>query len=81
MSNEELEAQRTRLRKHLEGILEASENIHDELKDVPHKRGRAHRSLKPKGREYITEGKGSINAYIRNKEGDLYEIKIYPVQQ
>ena len=79
MNKKQLEQQRERLRSHLEAIMEISNSIQEEMESVPHPRGMAHRSLKPKSGQYIVESESGFSATYQDSEGDSYRIEIYRV--
>lgn len=56
-------------------IVDLSNSVHDEMKDVPYVNGAAHRSLNPQSGEYVVYSEG-ISAFYRHTDGKMYNIHI-----
>ena len=77
MGNKKIQEQRERLKSLLLEIVGASQKIEAELANEPSKKGSVYRSIKPKGREWLSCSKdaGFVLGYV-DVNGQLYEIQV-----
>lgn len=73
-----IEEQKKRLGKSLLKILEEAEIIMKEMETIPHIKGLAQRSLKPKSDLYIVQGLGGFQA-VYERENIEYEIRVQKI--
>lgn len=72
-----IEEQRNNLREHLENIIKQINKIDGIMSDVPHSRGTARISLKPKSGQYIFHHKdGKFQTTYEAQDGKEYQITI-----
>ncbi len=73
MKNEE---RRQKLREALERIVETGEEVSSLMREVPHPRGVAYRSLKNRSGEHIVHMEDGFTSTYKSKHGKVYEIVI-----
>jgi len=72
---------RLRILSTLRGIVEASKLIGDEMQNIRHEGGIAHKSLKPKSGMYaLHDNNGGIYAKFQDTNGEWYKVEISPVE-
>ncbi len=70
------EAMRERLNSQFGDLVRTALKMEDEMEDVPHKRGPAYISLKPRSGLHIVKGDGGFSARAE-VDGKIYEVKFY----
>ena len=82
METQETQQRRKGIRMALGTIIDMTELIENQMKQVPHlRRGVAYRSLKPLSGEGIVHSDDGFSATYRNSDGQLYTIQIYRRKQ
>lgn len=77
-SKQKTENRRDKIRNLSGKIVNLAELISTSMQEVPHDRGTAYRSLKPKSGEFIIHSNNSIMVSYKHTDGKFYEINICP---
>ena len=67
-----IEERRTKLRSAMKNLVSVAEEIKQLMEDIPHPRGLAYRSLKPKSGEYIVDTPSGFSGRVGS-----YDIQVY----
>ncbi len=71
------EERRESIRIDLGKIVDAALDVSEQMTDVSHSRGIAHRSLNPRSGEYIVDSKSGFIAEYRHSDGNVYSIQVH----
>ena len=73
----ETDERRAKLRERLQNIVDSAQEVGEIMGELPHRNGKAHKSLKPKSGEYIVHSENGFSSHYRGEDGKFYEINVH----
>jgi hypothetical protein len=81
MVSEKVRKLRENVLSELSDIVETSIKVGKEMEDVPHPRGMAYRSLKPKSGMFVIHSDDGVSARYQHTDGQWYQININKIHR